>query len=109
MTVQKPGQASAAAPFNVVFLEGGNSMPHQDKTGVPGHEVPPPKPLPPPVKPAMGAVGLNLVALVVMYFDRCDLAAILVALAILLGGYVVYLMSSPSDRRPVDGHEPPPP
>jgi hypothetical protein len=105
MTVQTPGHASSAVPFNVVFSKGGNSMPEQDKTGVPGHEVPPPKPLP----PAVGAVALNLIALVAVLFDHCDLAAILIALAILLGGYVVYLLSSPSDTKPVDGHEPPPP
>jgi hypothetical protein len=85
-------------------------MADQDKTGVPGHEVPPPRPLPPPVGAAVGAVALNLVALVVVQFGHCDWAAILIALAILLGGYVVYrMMSSPSDRRPVDGHETPPP
>jgi hypothetical protein len=111
MTVQTPGPASAPVPFNIVFPEGGNSMPDQDKTGVPGHEVPPPKPLPPLVVPAaVGSVALNLVALVVVYFGHCDLATILIALAALLGGHVVYyLLSSPSDKQPVDGHEPPPP
>jgi hypothetical protein len=85
-------------------------MADQDKTGVPGHEVPPPRPLPPPVIPAIGAVVLDVAALITVYYGRCNFAAILIAIAILLGGYVVYsLLSSPSDKSPVDGHEPPPP
>ncbi|MES1242574.1 MAG: hypothetical protein ABUT39_13250 [Acidobacteriota bacterium] len=86
-------------------------MPDLDKTGVPGHEVPPPKPLP-PKGAAIGALVFDIAALVVIYFGRCDLAALLIILAALLGGYVVcrlMMMSSPSDKRPVDGHEPPPP
>ncbi len=80
-------------------------MPEQDKTGVPGYEVPPPRPM----MAAVGALGLNLAALIAIYFDNCDLAAILIILAILFGGFVVKRISSPSDKQPVDGHEPPPP
>ncbi len=81
-------------------------MPVQDKTGVPGYEVPPPRPL----MAAAGALGLNVAALIAILLDHCDLAAILIILAILLGGFVVSrIMGSPSDKQPVDNHEPPPP
>ncbi len=80
-------------------------MPEQDRTGVPGHELPPPRPM----FAAIAAVGFNLAALIAILLDYCDAALILIILAILFGGFVVKRISSPSDKQPVDGHELPPP
>lgn len=82
-------------------------MPEQDETGVPAHEQPPPRPM----TAIVGAtLAFNVLALVAILLNHCDLAGILIALAILLGGFTLYrMMGSSSDEQPVGGHEQPPP
>jgi hypothetical protein len=78
----------------------------QDRTGVPGHEQPPPRPL----ALMVTTVALNVLALIAILLDYCDLAGILIALAILLGGFTICrIMGSSRDEQPVGGHEQPPP
>lgn len=86
----------------------------QDEKEVSGHEPPPPMPPPPPrpLWPALGAVVFDAAALIAVFVDRCDLAKILLILALLFGGYVVLrlaMSTESSDEKNVGGHEPPPP
>lgn len=86
-------------------------MPESDKPDFGGHEPPPPIPPPSPTLKIVSGIALifNLLTVVALLLDRCDLATILAILAFLFGGATFYLATrSGSDTPPFGGHEPPP-
>lgn len=84
-------------------------MPESDKPPFGGHEPPPP-PAAPALKMFAGlALVFNLLTVIALLLDRCDLATILAILALLFGGGTFFMvMRMGSDKPPFGGHEPPP-
>lgn len=76
-----------------------------DRPGVPIYEPPPPRLR----MVALVTVGLNIAALIAILLGYCDPAAILILLAILLGGYLFIKLNLISSKQPADHYEPPPP
>lgn len=87
-------------------------MPESDKPPFGGHEPPPPPaaPLPPALTIVAGlALAFDLVTVIALLLDRCDLAKILAILALIFGGATFFMvLRAGSDKPPFGGHEPPP-